>query len=333
MSCSGVLSKDTSNVPAEKVMKPLYVVTPIFNPRRYERRYELYRQFEKHVADSGAILHTVEIALRERPFQVTEKGHPRHLQLVTNDEWFLKENLINLGFRSLPPEAEYVAWVDADVHFMSTDWASETVHMLQHHPVVQMFSQVMNLNPKNDAFQRWYGFAYSFVNGRAYSPIGKDYYTYWHPGFAWAYRRDVLDQLGGLLDRIPLGSADSHMAAALIGKAKDTVHGLTTNTFKTYIYNWEDNAQRHLKHTGESIGYVDGMIGHYWHGRMKDRQYKERWDIMVEHEFNPYTDLRPDMNGLLHLTDRRYGFRMDLQRYLANRNEDCIYFDRTESNI
>jgi hypothetical protein len=311
----------------------LHVVTPVFNPRRYNRRYQLYREFEKRVADAGAVLHTVELALGDRPFQVTEYGNPNHLQVRSNDEFFIKENLINLGFRNLPSNVKYMAWVDADVTFMHPDWAKETVEMLQHHPVVQMFSQVINLDPGHGSFQRWYGFAYSFVNGRKYHPIGKSYDTYWHPGFCWAYTRDAITNLGGLLERIPLGSSDAHMASALIGKAVDTIHGKVGKEFHDYVFDWESNAQRWLKFHGQSIGYVNGMIGHYWHGRMKDRQYKERWDILIEHKFDPYVDLRPDLHGLLHFTDRVYGLRMDIQRYLANRNEDCIYFDRSEANI
>ena len=39
----------------------LYVVTAISNPCRYRSRYNLCRAFEKHCADSGAILYIVEM--------------------------------------------------------------------------------------------------------------------------------------------------------------------------------------------------------------------------------------------------------------------------------
>ena len=311
---------------------PLHIVTPIFNPRRFERRYELYRHFEKQVKDSGAILWTVELALHERPFEVTESNNPHHIQLRSDDEWFVKENLINIGISRLPFEVKYFAWCDCDIKFINVNWATETIQMLQHHPIVQMFSQVVNLSPKDEAFQLWNGFAYSHQTGRPYRPIGGDY-NYWHPGFAWAYRREAFDAVGGLMEQIPLGSADSHMAGALIGKTCDTVHGRMPQVFKDYCFAWEAHAQKFLKHHGQTIGHVPGLLGHYWHGRMKDRKYKERWDILVEHKFNPYTDMIRGTNNLWRIADHKYGLRLDIQTYLANRNEDCIWFNKCESTI
>jgi hypothetical protein len=53
---------------------PLYVVTSVFNPLRYQSRIRLYRDFEKYVRDSGAILYTAEVAFGGREFTVTEAG-------------------------------------------------------------------------------------------------------------------------------------------------------------------------------------------------------------------------------------------------------------------
>lgn len=63
-----------------------------------------------------------------------------NLQLRTSHEIWLKENSLNLGFARLPPDWKYAAWIDADVTFARPDWACETVHQLQHNPVVQMWS-------------------------------------------------------------------------------------------------------------------------------------------------------------------------------------------------
>ena len=63
---------------------PLYVVTPIVNPSRYQSRYRLYHGFAKYIADAGAILYTVEAAygtvrlkspMTETP--ATSDAHPR----------------------------------------------------------------------------------------------------------------------------------------------------------------------------------------------------------------------------------------------------------------
>ena len=52
-------------------MNPLYVVTAVFNPRRFRSRYNLYQHFNKWVAGSGVRLLTVEVAFGEREHAVT----------------------------------------------------------------------------------------------------------------------------------------------------------------------------------------------------------------------------------------------------------------------
>ena len=47
----------------------LHVVTAVANPIRWESRIRLYRDFERHMLDSGVHLTVVECAYGERPFQ------------------------------------------------------------------------------------------------------------------------------------------------------------------------------------------------------------------------------------------------------------------------
>src|SRR6202035_3379899 len=44
-------------------------------------------------------------------------------------------------------EAKYVAWIDADVKFNRPDWAQETMQLLQHYDVLQMFSHAQDVGP------------------------------------------------------------------------------------------------------------------------------------------------------------------------------------------
>lgn len=94
----------------EPVSSPLYVITAITNPQRFQSRYRLYQAFEKYVEDSGGILYTIELALRDRHHEITSADNPRHIQLRSPDELWYKENLLNIALRSLPPSWEYVSW-------------------------------------------------------------------------------------------------------------------------------------------------------------------------------------------------------------------------------
>jgi hypothetical protein len=130
----------------------LDVIAVISNPVRFHSRYNLYRAFERHMVSSGVRLTTVELAHGDRPFEITSKGNPRHVQLRTTHEVWHKENLINLGAQRLPDDCKYIAWIDADVTFARPDWAQETLQQLQHHPCVQLFSKVVELDPNHEPY-------------------------------------------------------------------------------------------------------------------------------------------------------------------------------------
>ena len=295
----------------------LYVVTPISNPCRYNTRYKLYDNFAKMVTDSGAELVTVEVAFGNRNHVVTKPDNPNHLQLRTSHELWHKENMINQGIERLPNDWEYVAWIDADICFANPHWVTETLQQLQHYDIVQMFSQAYDLGPNNEPFQKHNGFVYSYMH----QLMGNKDYSNWHPGFAWAARRSAINHLGGLIDFAILGAADRHMAHALIGRVRQTIHSRLSKSYAEGLIRWEERAEKYIQ---RNIGYVPGLILHYWHGKKRDRRYKERWKILIENKFDPKLDLKEDWQGLWQLTDRNIKLRDDLRGYFRARNEDSI---------
>lgn len=304
----------------------LYVVTPVSNPCRYQSRYRLYKQFEKMVTDAGAELYTIEAAMGNRPFAITEENNPRHIQLRTWSEIWHKENLINIAISRLPQDWEYVAWIDGDVAFARPDWVSETLNQLQHYHVVQMFSIAHDLNPNHESFQKHYGFVYSYLNNLK----GNKDYSNWHPGFAWAARKSAIDHLGGLIDYAILGAADRHMAFALAGRVHETIHSKINGGYAQELKLWEERAETYIK---RNIGYVPGLLMHHWHGKKRDRRYKERWEILVSNNYDPDLDLKRDWQGLYILTDRNIKLRDDIRAYFRSRNEDSIDFDGAENRL
>ena len=87
------------------------------------------------------------------------------------------------------------------------------------------------------------------------------------------------------------------------------------------IYLWQERAERVIQRNG---GHVPGQLLHYWHGKKKDRRYKERWQILADHRFDPRRDIARDHQGLFRLAGGKPGLRDDLRRYFAARNEDSI---------
>lgn len=347
--------------PQDNVRSPLYVITPIFNPARFKSRYKLYRDFAKHVRDAGQILVTVEATFGERTAALEAHAHEhptnqhddafqsygpvRHtpgarmpserasqeylkIPVQQQSEIWLKENLLNRAVQHLPPDWKYVAFVDSDITFTRPDWASETLHALQHYHVVQMFSCAMNLSPEYMPLESNLGFGYCHVHdyarrtdGTHYVQGGKGHPNSWHTGFAWAWRREALDSVGGLIEHGILGAGDNHMARALVGRAEESLNPKLAPGYKRLVRQWQDRATKHIK---GNVGYIDGTINHYWHGRIVNRRYGDRWKLLIQHQFDPDTDIKYDSNGIMCLTDTKPALRDDIRRYFRARSEDSI---------
>lgn len=304
----------------QPISAPLYVVTAVFNPQRFESRQRLYHQFEKHAEDAGAIPYTVELALRDRHFEVTDFENPRHIQVRGESELWYKENLFNIGVRHLPADWEYVALVDADFHFTRADWAEETLQMLQHYHAVQMYAHLTYESFDHRPLNHMRSFAYLHVN-RHDLPAG-----YGHQGAvggAWAFRRSAFAQIGGMLDCCILGSGDWHMAFGLAMRTDYHPELTELRNIPEYISKirkWHEQA----KVLKGNIGYVDGHAIHNWHGSLKNRQYITRPQILVRNHFDPTTDLIHDENGVLQLAGNKPALRDDIRAYFRQRHEDSI---------
>lgn len=98
-------------MPTPKLRRQLAFVTALSNPARYETRYKLYRKFAKHIEQGlGQRLVTVECQLGDRPFEVTQKDNPDHIQVRSNSELWHKENMLNIAMSRLPTSVKYICW-------------------------------------------------------------------------------------------------------------------------------------------------------------------------------------------------------------------------------
>lgn len=321
------------------VKDTLYVITPIFNAHRYRSRWKLYKEFEKYVTSYGeAHLVTIECTFGQREKAIVEPVNDRHtvIHVQTKHELWLKENLINIAIQHLPEDWKYVAWVDSDVSFARTDWVGETIQKLQHYDFVQMFSEGADMSPKFALIKRHWGFMYCYKNNIvnlnknvlgdvAYGPDGEAPSVsgaYWHPGFAWATKRDAINSLGGLIDWGVLGGGDMFMAYALIGKLSGKMMPVSLGKSGVRLLKeWQERAERYIR---RNVGYMDGLLIHYWHGRKSDRRYQDRGQVLVDAKFDPELDLKKDWQGLYQLTDRSLALRDGARSYFAGRNEDSI---------
>jgi hypothetical protein len=307
----------------------LHVIAVVFNPLRFQSRYNLYKDFETHALATGAELWTVECAFGDRPYEVTCADNPRHIQFRSEHELWHKERMINIAVSRLPQDWQYVAWVDADVTFVNSDWVHETMQQLQHYQVVQLFTHAMDVGPCGRPMTTFESFGSSYASGVRDFPLlngartkRQEYYDakHWHPGYGWAYRREAWNQMGGLLDINIIGGGDHQMAYGLVGKIEETIPHGTHFNYANAVRTWGVNASA-LK---RNVGAVPGTLVHHFHGKKKNRNYHNRWRVLVDNEFDPVRDLKPDWQTLYAATNHKIGLRDDLRAYFRARNEDSI---------
>ncbi len=302
----------------------LHVIAVINNFVRFKRRYELFHKFKQHIESfPNVILYVAEAALGDRPFMVTEPDNPRHLQVRTDDELWIKENTINLMAQRLPHHWKYMAWIDADVHFMNRDWVYETIHMLQHYHVVQLWETAIHLGPKGEAINIVTSFMSQYIKKAPFPYDKKAKYASntWHPGFAWACTRFAYESMGGLIDFAILGAADHHMALALIGKHEYAIPKTLHKKYKKMLYKYQERCRKTIK---KDVGYVPGTLLHYWHGKIANRKYGERWTILIKNEYNPCKDIKYDSQGVIVFATNKIGLRDEIREYFRQRNEDDV---------
>lgn len=308
----------------EAMMDKFYVIAVTSNPVRFQARDKLYQDFLRRMESKGVKVIRVEQAFGDRAFEHTGDNNPFHVQLRSFDELWHKENMINLGIQYLPQDWEYVAWIDTDVQFLRPDWVQETLHQLQHYMVVQMWQTALDIGPGGEALKLHNGFMFNYLRGvheQTSNPYyGKKAYV-GHPGYAWAARREAIEAVGGLMDFPILGSGDHHMAMALIGRVDECRPDKANIVYKTELKLWQDRAETIIK---RDVGYVPGTLVHMWHGKKRDRRYVDRWQILIENDYNPMTDVKRDWQGLWQLSGNKPRLRDDIRQYFRSRNEDSV---------
>jgi len=329
----------------------LWVITSISNPARFKSRFGLYRKFKHHIVNELKLnLITVECAYMGRDHQLTEdmsdevcvhnvlqsRVRTVDVRVRNKTQVWLKENLWNIGLRHIPLDCRYVLFADADIQFTNPNFATELINSLQEYRVVQPFETACDMGPDGQVMDTHRSFGYCHANGWEWRPkpdgVGgyyapkpsekknpSGYGNPFHPGFALGFRRSVLEKMK-LLEVGVLGAGDHHMCAAMIGKAKLSLPGKIHSNYKKEVLKWEARAKEIVN---GMFGYTNGTILHNFHGAKKNRKYISRWDILIEHNYDPETDSYTNEYGVLEIeADKKPGLRDAIRGYFRSRNED-----------
>lgn len=300
-----------NNQPLDSV---LHVILVVSNPCMYARRYLLAKQcIHRLRSEKNIQVYVVELAYGNQQFYVTKPYCKTHLQLRTRDVLWHKENMINLGIQKLlPSNWKAAAWIDADVEFTSSTWALDCLKVLNGTAdILQLWELAIDQGPRNETLKIFQSFGYFHSRG------SKDA-TVWHPGFAWAITHKAYDTIGGLYDVSILGSGDHNMAMCFRDVDK-ALNEKCTDGYKASMEEWGHKA------AGLRLAYIPGTLRHYFHGSKKNRRYHDRWEILVNHQFNPSTHLCR-VHGLLQFSSEcPPQLQTHILEYFQQRNEDEFF--------
>jgi len=301
----------------EPIENKLHVIMVISNPCLFAKRYILAKEFIKRMDDEDdVVLYVVELTYDKQRFIITDKNNKRHLQINTKTPLWHKENMINVGVNKLLPKNwKAFAWIDGDIEFESATWAKDALKILNgHKDVVQLYSHCIDMNKNGYTMRVFNSFGYQFERKHQYVSNGPDF---WHPGFAWACTRKAFDKMGGLYESAILGSGDNIMSMSFIGCGLKAINSESTDNYKESIVDFQKKVQK-LR-----LGYVPGVIRHYYHGSKKNRQYSERWQILIKHSYSPELHVSSNSDGILVPTkDCPSELLDDILKYFKERNED-----------
>jgi hypothetical protein len=300
------------NDPLDKI---LHVIMVVSNPCLYMRRYQLARQFILRMEKEKNIkLYIVELCYGDQTFILTQKNNPTHIQLRTKIPIWHKENMINVGVRMLPPSWKAMAWIDADIEFESSTWALDTLKILNGYAdIVQLFSHAVDMDKNESAMHIATSAGYQYEKGST-NRIG---INYWHPGYAWACTRKAYEKMGGLYENAILGSGDNIMLFSLVGNVEKALNESNHVSYKKDAIMFQERVRQ------MRFSYVPGVIRHYYHGTKANRRYRERWQILIDHQYDPFLHLHKQKNGLLVPSEECPPKLLeDIMQYFKDRNED-----------
>lgn len=267
----------------------LAAITCFFNPCRYRMPVRNFRVFAEKC---GLELFVIELSF-DGKWEIPVKFNP--LRVRTDHILWHKETLLNLLEASLPGRITKIAWLDADVLWDRADWPKLADQALQKFHVVQLFTDAIRLNAdgSEDNRQRSAGWAHATNQPDKWN-LGK-----WHPGFAWAARRELWRH-GGLFDLHLTGGGDSLMVESFMRNHRATI----AHAYGPAIYaawkRWDAVARPWC---AGRLGCIEATITHLWHGGRENRRYWERLQYLKTLDLD--RDVARGANGLLRWTRPR----------------------------
>jgi len=299
-------------------------LTSFFNPGGYRARCANFLRFRQNLKIPLAL---VELSF-DGQFEFSSRDADLYIPIDGGSRMWQKERLLNLGLDRLPPECRYVALLDGDIEFEWDSWTEEAVKELDSHRLVHLFDRVFHESADDPSvsFLEEPGFVSCVLDGVSLDECfslsvvrGKGNSA--GVGFGWAARIEDWRR-HGLYDGCIVGGGDNAMISAAYGYFDSVIqrHGMNDRCQERYL-EW---AGRFHETFRDRIGSLRGQIRHFWHGTIDDRSPRARHRILVEHEFDPFTDIAPGPSGAWEWNSDKPELHRAVRDYFLSRREDGV---------
>jgi hypothetical protein len=308
-------------------------ITTFFNPSGYKNKIRNYKKFRRYSKKQGLRLLTVELAFEDRPFELKDGDADIIIQIrgKDNNVMWQKEALLNIGLKNLPHDCDKICWLDCDIIFEDKNWIKETSRLLEQYKAVQPYYQCFRLfQGFEDSFLRYYlarlffeekqrGIASKVFNeGPEILDEEKKYHG--ETGFAFALRKEVLQEAGFYDKDVIVGTGDNLMVFACYGKTDKLNKFVKVKKADQDLIDWSN---RIFDKVRGSVCYSRGNILHLWHGYILERNdYEKRKSLLVKSKFNQLKDIRKNKDGIWEWASDKSKLHKQMHEFFLSRNED-----------
>jgi len=327
----------------KKLNGEFWAITVLFNPAGYHNKLDNYRLFRDSLKKQGLKLLTVELVFDQQDFQLAEADAEKLIQLRGNAQHMMwqKEALLNIALSHLPDGCDKVAWLDADIIFQDSGWGNETAALLEQYKVVQPYTHAVRLMPGvrelskfadpsflkfgKEENHKMVSYAYYWNNHHQYHPRFDSY----HPGFAWAARKEDLMKIG-FFDQGIIGSGDTYMSLGFNLLDYQISNSFLLNyLIRSMTPSMAEDFQQWLRKADEciqgSMYYGSGTVLHLWHGALTDRRYSLRRDILLKADFDTHQDMIKNGDGIWEWSTAKTGLKDSVADYFRSRQESGAF--------
>lgn len=289
------------------------VVMAFFSPRGYRLPAQHLQTVTQTLHAQGVPLFVAQAVFGDQQPQPIPAAIPQAVFTVESVLW-LKESLWNAAACATNEDA--IVFLDCDVVFSTTAWLDRTLRKLETVDIVQPYECARWMG-RDGCIEHTKRPATMALPNRDLPQMAK-----YHPGFAWAMRRDAWHRLGGVYDRNACGGNDSAFFFALSnhpGTAQYIDYFGRKQDRTVRAPSWQSYRANALP-LGLKFGWTPGVtVTHLWHGDRKHRQYQTR-EFAFPRNASGEFDLQRNADGLWQWTNPADA--KAAEEYFAARRED-----------